>query len=222
MEAPTGTGVGTSIIPIIALVVTVLVAFVAPLVTWAVAQRQIAVTAREAWKREFREQVAALFSIMAVYRDHIRDHAVLDPESRKRRDELYDALTFRWHGIRLLIAEKGQYAAFVPIVQHAIDSPTMEAAAKVRELYAAAEKILQCEQAAIATDPGALRALWASLGLRGWRQPRLRLRAWLSRDPPRFRDVPPGAADRAASRVMARFEFEAADRARRDCSPATG
>jgi hypothetical protein len=155
----------TSIVPVLALVVTVLVALVAPLTTWLVAQRQIGVTAREAWMREFREQLAALLSIMAVHRDHMRTHSSEDPEKVKRLAEINDAMLPHWHTLRLLIAEKGpQYAEFMPTFECAMNAPVMAAAARVHELYTAAEDILRRERAAIAADPGLWRMMRNTLG----------------------------------------------------------
>ena len=55
-------------ISVLSLVVTILVAFVAPLVAWEVARQQIEVTAREAWMRDFRAEVAAYLSNYVAYK----------------------------------------------------------------------------------------------------------------------------------------------------------
>jgi hypothetical protein len=53
---------GGSVIPVLALVVAILAVFFGPLVARANTQRQIRVTTREAWMREFREQVATIMA----------------------------------------------------------------------------------------------------------------------------------------------------------------
>jgi hypothetical protein len=142
--------------------------------------------------REFREQVAALFTNYAAFREHARSHTTGDPEKEKRLAEINDAMTLRFHTIRLLIAEKGtHYGAFVANMERLLNATTFEAGARSHEIYVAAEDILRSESAAIAADPGVWRAVLTSLGLRAaqW-QPWPRIRAWLRRDPPHFPDLP--------------------------------
>jgi hypothetical protein len=61
-----------SMISVLSLVVAILAVFVGPSVAWAVARRQLAVTARESWMREFREQVAVLLASEISLRRHAR------------------------------------------------------------------------------------------------------------------------------------------------------
>jgi hypothetical protein len=78
------------IIPILALVVAILAVFFGPIIGRANVQRQIRVATREAWIREFREQVARLLARIQALR-HLAGNPE-SPEGAKRRDELHDAL----------------------------------------------------------------------------------------------------------------------------------
>jgi hypothetical protein len=143
--------------------------------------RQIQVASREAWMREFREQVAVFFSAFASMRNHVAMTPPA-PEKDKRLVELRDVWSPASHIIRLLIAEKGtQYAAFVPKMDGIPAELTVEAEARMREFYEAAENILRSERAAI---EALLR--FGAVRWRPWSQ----FVAWSRRDPPRFRDLP--------------------------------
>jgi hypothetical protein len=161
-------------ITVLSLVVAILAVFVGPLVAWAVARQQIAVAARETWMREFRENVAAFLTGYAAFREHIRSHTTGDPEKERRFAEINDVTNPSYHVIRFLIAEKDpQYTAFVETLDALSNAPSDKAADRRRELIAAVEGILRCERAAIATDPGVLRTLWAivGFGVGSFRQP---------------------------------------------------
>ena len=79
-------------IPILSLAATILAVFFGPLIARANVQRQLQAAAREAWMREFREQVVALLTSFAAFRDHVRTHSnCVDPslsgeEKRQSRD----------------------------------------------------------------------------------------------------------------------------------------
>jgi hypothetical protein len=162
-------------ITVLSLVVAILAVFIGPLVAWAVARQQIAVAARETWMREFRENVAAFLTGYAAFREHIRSHTPGDPEKERRLAEINDVTNPSYHVIRFLIAEKDpQYTAFIQTLDalnNAPCAPSDKAADRQRELIAAAEGILRCERAAIATDPGVLSTLWATVGFGGGRFP---------------------------------------------------
>ena len=152
---PTGTSSGVqspsggSVVPVLSLVVAILAVFFGPLIARANTQRQLQVAAREAWMREFREQVAALLNRSGVLIAE-GSTAPFDPE-----------MTRYVYVIRMLIAEKGeQYAPFVGIMNRLLGTPTF-----MDQLAAAATDILRQERAAAAEDPGVWREVWISLGL---------------------------------------------------------
>jgi hypothetical protein len=58
-------------ISVLSLVVAILAVFFGPLVARASVQRQIRVTSREAWMREFREKVAEFLSSYAAHRGYV-------------------------------------------------------------------------------------------------------------------------------------------------------
>jgi aromatic ring-opening dioxygenase catalytic subunit (LigB family) len=74
-------------------VLSLLVALGTLVLTRANLQWQSRVAAREAWRREFREQVVALLSTYAVLREHARSHTTGDPEKEKRLAEINEELT---------------------------------------------------------------------------------------------------------------------------------
>jgi hypothetical protein len=157
---------GGSMIPVLALVVAILAVFFGPLVARANTQRQIRATARETWIREFREQVAKLLSSDAALRKHATSHTTGDHEKERRLAEITDAMGPCYHGIRLLIAERGQqYADLVLKMDIFTNASTDQVASHAREFTAAATDILQRERAAIVTDQGVWREVWISLGL---------------------------------------------------------
>jgi hypothetical protein len=170
----------TWIISVLSLMVAILAVFVAR----SNVQRQIQVTAREAWMREFREQVAAFLNCAATLDYHARN-----PPPDEQRMAALDALGLRIYTIRLLIAEKeSQYAAFASTMKSLVWGPPTEEdparAARVREVQTAAEAILQRERAAIEAPDMMERArIWlGKVGERPWS----RVRAWSRRGPPRF------------------------------------
>jgi hypothetical protein len=171
-------------ISVLSLVVTILVAFVAPLVTWEVARRQMEVTAREAWMRDFRAEVAAYLSNYVAYK---RSRIAMDGAILVHRAELHETLSRRHNAIRLLIAERGaEHAAFLQSMDNLSEASESEATHRTQELMIAAVAILVRERAATEADPGMWRALWIRLGLTAvrWR-PWSQFVAWC-RGRPRF------------------------------------
>ena len=174
-------------ISVLALVVAALAVFFGPLVTRANTQRQIQVTAREAWMREFREQVAQFIAgtantdhVTAGTREAGEVHAGGDARAtRLVIGELVEnvrATQASTSAVRLLIAEKGaQYVEFVEVMNrlHAValrrlrepDLSERILFERIREVESAAADILRHERAAMAEDPGVWREVWTSLGL---------------------------------------------------------
>ena len=145
---------GGSMLSVLSLVVTILVAFVAPLVAWAVAQRQIQVTARETWMREFRQQAAEILK-----------NAGLRPSEEPYVQEVYAAQRLAYNAMRLLIAERApdydDLLARLDIVA------SLSIAYEIREEFAVARCGGSAPRArGIAADPGVWRVLLANLGLR--------------------------------------------------------
>jgi hypothetical protein len=173
-------------ISVLALVVTILVAFVSPVVVWAVARQQIVVAAREAWMREFREQVAAIIACYA----RVQDIPAADLDAKDEDTAHVLELIRCVHVLRLLIHERGaQYEEFrriVDIFHNRIGDVEPDKAA-MKSFIAGAEGILRRERAAIEIDPGVWRVLWTSLGIGAvkWR-PWSRFMAWCRRAPPRW------------------------------------
>jgi hypothetical protein len=173
--SPSGTPL---IIVVLALCVSFLSAMgsiAAVLVARANLQRQIQATAREAWMREFREQVAAFLSAAQVLKLHVASHTGA-PEAEKIPAELRDAMGLAYHTIRFLIAEKGeqQHADFIQSLDGLLLAPADQEVSITQKLTMATTDILRRERAVIETDQ-AIR----------W-QPWLQLKAWLARDPPHW------------------------------------
>jgi hypothetical protein len=141
---------GGSVIPVLALVVTILVAFVAPTVTLRVARQRIDVEAREAWMRAFREQVAEfLTSVMR--------RARTEGGTPAATVEIRSA-TLSYHVATLLIAEKApkapQYDEFDQLMNRLLRVSTDRAAGdptppEFGEVHNAAASILRGERAHI-------------------------------------------------------------------------
>jgi hypothetical protein len=174
-------------ISVLSLVVAILAVFVGPLVTRANVQRQIQVAAREAWMREFREQVAGFLGDFAAYREAVHWLAskptITWEEGRKEEDEkrlkANDAMRRHYHVIRLLVGERGQHAEFIQILGRPLQVPLDDRALEPAEaITSAAAAILQHERAIIEADQG----MWHE-----W-QPWSRFVAWCRRlgTPPRF------------------------------------
>jgi hypothetical protein len=116
---------GDDMISVLSLVVAILAVIVGPLVAWTVAQRQIAVTAREAWMREFREHTAALLDIhnsLFLQRRSTpltEDDGVLGAErAAKRRAEIIQSMGRPYLTIRLSLAERGsEHDGFVQTLE---------------------------------------------------------------------------------------------------------
>jgi hypothetical protein len=166
--------------------------------------RQIQVTAREGWMREFREQVAEFCGLEVARRKHERSLLAGNLDRRPLLIAANDAMEPCKAAIRLLIAEKGaQYELFVSVMEKLAAAKDAVAETYFRELTEAAAAILRCERAAI-EDLG----MWR-LRLQHWRKnrklwklaprtmatltgdeapsdPWSRFVAWLCRPPPRF------------------------------------
>jgi hypothetical protein len=138
-------------------------------------QRQIRVTAREAWMREFREQIAAFHANDAAIEGLAIDRAAYSDE---RMHELLAARSRADSIIRLLIAERGRYSNFIDNLERQYGSHPGDMVA----FFPAAEEILRRERAAIEA-PGMWGArLRSVLDTARWS----RFVAWCRRDPPRF------------------------------------
>jgi hypothetical protein len=176
-------------ISVLSLVVAALAVFFGPVVAWANVQRQIQVAAREAWMREFREQVAAFRDSFEAFVLAKPDEEAKSPEARLQLDKEHREMRHHYMVLRLLIAEKGQrYQDFIQKMGPTFSVTQIDQMiARVGELISAAADILQRERAAIETDPGAWRTVRTDLGLEAapWR-PWSQLMAWLRRGPPRF------------------------------------
>ena len=181
------------IIAVLALCVSFLSAMgsiAAVLVARANLQQQIQATAREAWRRELRQQAAELLRVDLALRSYNRDIARggLDLEdltaARREMVKLREAFFLSYNTVDLLIAERGEpqrYAAFLEAKERLF--VTMERGSSEAEIdplrqefTQATTDILRREWAAIETD----RAI-------RW-QPWLQLKAWLGHDPPKFPD----------------------------------
>jgi hypothetical protein len=177
-----------TVIPLLSLVVTVLVAFVAPLVTWVVTRQQIAVTAQETWMREFRAKVAALVTstiaesrakraIHNARESGVEKDKLLAEVNEKRLLEIRDAMYSYVQEVKLLIAEKGsQYEAFARTLSEfllsdancSFESLNPRKKISEREVLEEAENVLKRERAIIETDPGVFRSVWIALRAQFW------------------------------------------------------
>jgi hypothetical protein len=194
--SPSGTPL---ILSILALVVSLVVGIGAVLMARANVQRQIQVTTREAWMREFREQVAGFLDHFEVYQKRSNwlscsNTATTLDEKRHADAECREAQAGFGHHfkvIRLLIAERGsQYATFVRLVSDLLENSndtSLEQLGREGELTTAAEDIMRSERAAIEVDPW-WPVLRRSVGAVG-RLPS-RFVAWSRRGPPRFPNLP--------------------------------
>lgn len=148
----------------IALVVAVLAVFVGPLVVWTVARRQLAVTAREAWMRQFREQVAALLTAYDRFVIHASSHTTGDLEKETRLSEITDAARLPYHTLRLFVAERApQYDQFKIDMDQLLSAEVNVIDQRKNALVSAAELILQTERAATANASSILCELWISV-----------------------------------------------------------
>lgn len=153
-------------ITFLSLIVAILAVFFGPLVAWAVARQQIAVTARETWMRDLRDKVAAFLSAHQAYLLHIASHTTGDPVKEKRLADIHDAESPPFYAIRLLIAEKGpEYISLVQVMDRLVRATTEQTGPCRDELMTTAEDILRRERAAIAADPGVWGALLTALRL---------------------------------------------------------
>lgn len=154
----------TVIISVLSLFITFLVAFIAPLIAWAVARQQINVAAREAWLREFRNQVAAFLAADASLRRHAPTHTTGDPEKEQRLAAINDALSPAYYVLKLLVAEKGEsWEGIGRTLDAVMNADEKKARALRKSLLTEAQAILSSERENIAADRGMLGALKAAL-----------------------------------------------------------
>jgi hypothetical protein len=138
-------------------------------------QRQIQVAAREAWMREFREQIAAFLAHDGAIEGLAINRAAYSDE---RMHELLAARSRADSIIRLLIAERGRYSNFIDHLEAQYGSH----AGNMVAFFPAAGDILRRERAYI-EEPGRWR-LWVSQQLRAWLWRALRALRDYRRKPP--------------------------------------
>lgn len=148
----------------IALLIASLAVFVGPMVTWAIARQQIAVTAREAWIKEFREAVATLITAYDEFVLFTRTYSSDDPQQQQKLAFLNETQRLPYHKIRLLIAGHDQpHTAFPGLVEGMLQSERDSNAGRRNAVVDAAAVILRKERSIIEDDPGIWSVLRASL-----------------------------------------------------------
>ena len=166
-------------ISVLSLVVAILAVFFGPLVGRANIQRQLQVTSREAWMRDFRELVAQfLTSVMR----RARAEAGTSAETKELR-----SATLSFFVTKLLLAEKGapQYDDFEQLMNRLLRATAGRAAGEptapeFNEVGEAAGLLLRRERAMI----GAAEPVNVGAQLGAWSQ----FVAWCRRPPPKFPD----------------------------------
>ena len=156
-------GSGGSTTSFLSLVVAILAVFFGPLVARANLKQQLAVTGREAWMREFREQVAALLADRQTIRTR---GPPSDLDGERRQMDLIYSMRRPYHAIILLIAER-EHSEFIQTLKDIMSTQGTDSEQYVREqkFTTAAADLLRRERAAIAADPGMWRISRDSLGL---------------------------------------------------------
>jgi hypothetical protein len=142
-------------------------------------QRQIRAASLEAWKREFREQVAQFMAwqrALATRQMHLGNTPGADRESDTRQTEIQDGLLRSFHSIYLLMAERGgeEHAEFMENLRQIVVSPTKQEEEARAQAFATGAALI-------------LRSLRDDMAV-GW-QSQSRLRAWLRRTLPKHSDL---------------------------------
>jgi uncharacterized ferritin-like protein (DUF455 family) len=131
-------------ITILSLMVTALAVFV----TWRVAKRQRAATMRQAWMKEFREEVAKLLSTQLGFNAlgaKYTNYPTTDPDLERIKSDLNDRMSLSYYKIRLLIGENAQeYKPFVAAFYDFMKAPKQD-----KDIVDAAIKILRDERGRI-------------------------------------------------------------------------
>ena len=184
------TPTGTPLISVLSLVVAIL----AMLATLVNVRLQLKAAAREAWMREFREQVAQLLT--AIINGHIikKEGGAVTADVGVRV-EIAGSTSSSFQAISLLIAEKGlHHTGFMLklsdlLVAYNLNEPDLSGL--INKVSSAAADILQRERAA--ADPLSRFMAWCRRKPprrdnppRPDPPPGSRFVAWLVRDPPRF------------------------------------
>lgn len=148
-------------IAVLSLAVAILAVFLGPVVAWAIAQRQIAIAARETWLREFREKVAALLSAYDSFVIHAAKHTSGNVEDERRLTELNDKQRLPYHAILLLIYENGEkeYSDLISNMEKLLQSRTNEVRENKEKFFKSSISILKKEGDYISKDPG----IWHSV-----------------------------------------------------------
>jgi hypothetical protein len=147
--------------------------------------RQIRATARDAWKREFREQVSEYLvcvEALALLREQ-REIATGSPREQydQRNTEVFDGVFRHIHHISLLVHEKGESDLSRELMSHLHGAikDQLNKFAHTQAIQSIAVEMLQREHAA-------KQSVWCAL--RQWLQ-RSRLKTWAT-GKPQFPDLP--------------------------------
>jgi hypothetical protein len=119
-------------------------------------QRQLQVTVRQTWMRDFREQVAQFMAWHRALKLRQMHHGSLPPGDREknaRQTEIQDGMLHTFHAIYLLIAERDedeQHTAFVQSLLEFVNPPNeQEEEARAQAIVGGAAAILRRERGTI-------------------------------------------------------------------------
>ena len=162
--------------PLVLSILSLVVSLVVGIGAWLVARANVQRQSREAWKREFREQVAAYLANGPALCDVSQD-----PERAEICAEICTAMFRSYKAIHLLLAEKDVDSTFLDLL-NLFQEEALDGITGVDLVTPAAVDILAAVEAS---------GRWRR-ALPDWRQwrPGSQFRAWLARDPPRFPDLP--------------------------------
>jgi hypothetical protein len=153
----------------LSLIIAILAVFLGPVISWAIAARANGISAREAWIREFRENLATLLAAYDEFVLFCGKYSSDNPIHEETMVRLNSAQRVPYHKLRLLIAaHKNPDQGFLNTMDKMLTSTSDKNASLRNDLSDAGAVVLRRENDLVLATPDIWAAIGTSLGRGRW------------------------------------------------------